>query len=178
MKIVGSVQVLARQGAALRGHAAALRGHAAEEGNFCQLLKLRGEDDPGLEKWLSTRKHDYTSPKIQNEILNLFATSIIREIISSIHKLPLLQYSTIIDGTQEIEGTEQEAICVRYVDHDLVRHEAFLGFYKVSSTTGENLAKVATDVLLRLNLPLCGLRGQTYDGAANMSGNSKGAQAG
>ncbi|KAL1269056.1 hypothetical protein QQF64_031345 [Cirrhinus molitorella] len=42
---------------------------------------------------------------------------------------------------------------------------------------GENLAKVATDVLLRLHLPLSGLRGQTYDGAANMSGNKNGAQA-
>lgn len=170
LKIAGSVQLLARQGAALRGH-------EAEEGNLNQLLKVRCEDDPGLEKWLSTRKHDYTSPKIQNEILNLFANSIIREIISSIHMLPLLQYSIIIDGTQDIEGTEQEAICVRYVDHDLVPHEVFLGFYEVSCTTGENLAKVATDVLLRLNLPLSGLRGQTYDGAANMSGNRKGAQA-
>ncbi|KAJ4947458.1 hypothetical protein JOQ06_009493, partial [Pogonophryne albipinna] len=41
----------------------------------------------------------------------------------------------------------------------------------------KNLAKVATDVLLRLNLPLSCLRGQTYDGAANMSGESKGVQA-
>lgn len=121
---------------------AALRGREAEEGHVNQLLKVRCEDDPGLEKWLSTRKHDYTkSPKIQNEILNLFANSIIREIISSIHMLPLLQYSIIIDGTQDIEGTEQEAICVRYVDHDLVPHEVFLGFYEVSCTTRENLAK-------------------------------------
>lgn len=170
MKIVDSVKFLARQGAALRGH-------ADDEGNLCQLLKLRSEDDPGLAKWLSTRKHDFTSPKIQNEILHLLANSIIRDIIGTIHKLPLLQYSIMIDGTQDIEGTEQEAICVRYVDHDLVPHEVFLGFYEVTSTTGENLAKVATDVLLRFGLPLSGLRGQTYDGAANMSGNSKGAQA-
>ncbi len=39
--------------------------------------------------------------------------------------LPLLQYSIIIDGTQDIEGTEQEAICVRYVGHDLALHKAF-----------------------------------------------------
>ena len=41
MKILGSVQLFARQG--------------AEEGNLNQLLKLRSEDDPGLEKWLSTK---------------------------------------------------------------------------------------------------------------------------
>ena len=39
------------------------------------------------------------------------------------------------------------------------------------------LAQMATDVLLRLNLPLSGLRGQSYDGAANMAGKNKGVQA-
>ena len=38
LKMVSSVQLLARQGAALRGH-------AAEEGNLSQLLKVRSEDD-------------------------------------------------------------------------------------------------------------------------------------
>ncbi|KAI4833261.1 hypothetical protein KUCAC02_016171 [Chaenocephalus aceratus] len=82
----------------------------------------------------------------------------------------LRNYSIIINGTQDVSGVEQEAMCIRYVDHDLIPHEDFVGLYEVSSTTGKNLAKVATDVLLRLNLPLSCLRGQTYDGAANMSG--------
>ncbi|XP_042912304.2 zinc finger MYM-type protein 1 [Parasteatoda tepidariorum] len=43
-------------------------------------------------------------------------------------------------------------------------------------TTGEDIASLITDVLLRLQLPLEGLRGQTYDGAANMNGNKKGVQ--
>jgi hypothetical protein len=61
--------------------------------------------------------------------------------------------------------------------HDLVPVEDFVGFYEVSLTTKENLAEVATDVLLHLNLPLSGLSVQTYDGAANMSGKIKGTQA-
>ncbi len=36
---------------------------------------------------------------------------------------------------------------------------------------------MATDVLMRLNLPLSSLRGQSYDGAANMAGGVKGVQA-
>lgn len=88
---------------------------------------------------LSTRKHDYISPKIQNEILNLFANSIIREIISSIHMLPLLQYSIIGHNipTQDIEGTEQEAICVRCVDHDLVPTRSSWGFMKSQAQLGK-----------------------------------------
>lgn len=34
---------------------------------------------------------------------------------------------------------------------------------------------MAADVLLRLNLPMSGLRGQTYDGASNMAGKYTGA---
>lgn len=39
------------------------------------------------------------------------------------------------------------------------------------------IARTAVDVLLRLNLPMSCLRGQTYDGAPNISGAYLGAQA-
>ncbi|XP_060735269.1 zinc finger MYM-type protein 1-like [Tachysurus vachellii] len=82
-----------------------------------------------------------------------------------------------MDGAQDLSGKEQESVCLRYVDHDLIVHEEFVGMYEVSVTTGENLAKVLKDVLLRLNLSITGLRGQAYDGAANMAGIYSGAQA-
>lgn len=168
-KIVGSVQYLARQGGAFRGH-------EANDGNVFHLLKFIGKDDPTLSTWLS-RCHDYASPQAQNEFLNLLGNTIVRDIATSIRSLPVLQYSIIIDGTQDVAGKEQESVCFRYVDHDLVPHELFIGLYAVSGTTGEEIAKVAVDVLLRLNLPMSGLRGQTYDGAANMAGKYTGAQA-
>ena len=167
--IANSIQYLARLGLALRGH-------TADEGNFYQHLKSKAKDDALLSNWL-TRSQDYTSPLVQNEILQLLSNNIVREIVKSIQALPILQYSIIIDGTQDMSGVEQESICIRYVDHDLVPHEMFIGLYEVSSTTGEAIAKVARDVLLRLNIPIDGLRGQTYDGAANMSGIHSGVQA-
>ena len=63
------------------------------------------------------------------------------------------------------------------MDHDLVPQEVFVGLYEVLGTTGEEIARVPLDVLLRLNIPMSGLRGRTYDGAANMSGRHSGAQA-
>lgn len=83
----------------------------------------------------------------------------------------------IMDGTQDISGVKQVSICIRYVDTDLEPREEFVGLYEASSTTGEQIGKIASDVLLRLNLPFSSLRGQTYDGAANMSGHLSGAQA-
>jgi len=62
------------------------------------------------------------------------------------------------------------AVCLRFVDMDLVPPEEFIGLYEVSLTTGEHLAKVVMNVLQHLNLPITGLRGQAYDGAANMAG--------
>ncbi len=168
-KILSSVKYLAQQGLALRGH-------GNEEGNFHYLLLLKAEDDPALGHWLK-RNHSYTSPVIQNEMLSLMSNTIIRNIAEEILALPVVQYSVIIDGIQDVSGTEQESICLRYVDSDLEPREEFIGLYETSSTTGEQISKIVSDVLLRLNLPLSGLRGQTYDGAANMSGHLSGVQA-
>lgn len=167
--IVGSMQFLIRQGLALRGH-------GKEDGNLFQHLKYKAKDDVCLSDWL-TRCHDYTAPAVQNEILQLFGNCIVRNIAQAIQSLSVLQFSIIIDGTQDITGREQESICFRYVDEDLVPHEVFVGLYEVSGTAGVEIARTAVDVLLRLNLPMSCLRGQTYHGAANMSGAYSGAQA-
>lgn len=166
---MGAVRYLARQGVAFRGH-------EANEGNFSHLLRLLAKDDPVLSSWL-TRCHDYASPQCQNECLTLLAHTIVKGIAATIRSLPVAQYSVIMDGTQDVQGKEQISICFRYVDQDLVPQEVFVGLYEVAATTGEQIAKLALDVLLRLNTPTSGLRGQTYDGAANMSGKSSGVQA-
>lgn len=163
------MQFLIRQGLALRGH-------GKENGNLFQHLKYKAKDDVCLSDWL-THCHDYTAPPVQNEILQLFGNCIVRNIAQTIQSLSVLQFSIIIDGTQDITGREQESICFRYVDEDLGPHEVFVGFYEVSGTTGVEIARTAVDVLLRLNLPMSCLRGQTYDGAQNMSGAYSGAQA-
>lgn len=121
-------------------------------------------------KWLTDRTIAYTSPKSQNEILKIMACIIIRGIASEIRSLTLVQFFVVVDGTQDISGVEQESVCLRYVDHDLVPHEEFIGLYSLSETTGQDIAKMVTSVLLRLNLPMSALSGQGYDGASNMVG--------
>ena len=107
-KIVSSLRHVARQGQALRGH-------ADDSGNLHQLLRLRAEeDDPVLLKWLTERSTMYTSPKLHNEILNIMANKIIWGIAAEIRALQVLQFSLIIDGTQDVTGAEQESVCLRY----------------------------------------------------------------
>ena len=162
-----SLQHLARQGLAVRGH-------DAKSGNFMQLLKLRASDVPGLQEWME-RKVNMTHSDIQNEILEMYSHSVVRNIVKQIQETD--SFAVIVDGTQDISRKEQMSICIRYVDKDLCPHEEFLGLYEPPDTTGEIIARCILDALLRFQLPLSALRGQTYDGASNMSGKYKGCQA-
>lgn len=165
--IFTSVQYLARQGLAFRGH-------TPDSGNFYQLLLVRCEDNVELSNWLK-RKTDFTSPESQNEILSMFSHAIQHQIVNAIKKNTY--FAIIIDGTQDIMGVEQESVCFRFVDEDLDPQEVFTGFYEMSETTGRMLAQMAKDVMLRLGLSIEDLRFQTYDGASNMSGQYNGCQA-
>ena len=105
------IHYLARQGLALRGH-------DSDEGNLKQLLTIVGKSDEVLKSWF--QKHqDYTSPTVQNEVLSLLARNILQNICKDIHRAQPLMFSLIVDGTRDVCGTEQESICVRYVDVDL-----------------------------------------------------------
>lgn len=167
---MGSLKYLVRQGLALRGH-------EEENGNFFQFLKNIAEDDPRLMKFKGNGSKHYLRPEIQNEIILMMSHGILHGVADTIRALQTIQFSIIIHGTQDISGKEQEAICLRYVDHDLIPHEVFIGLYRTNDTTGKGLADMASDVLVRLNLPLSGLRSQTYDGSANMAGKYSGTQA-
>lgn len=165
--IFTSIQYLARQGLALRGH-------TEDEGNFKQLLLLRCTDKPAMQRWLD-RKTALTSPQAQNEILQLMANTIVKSIADKVAEAK--QYAVIVDGTQDASRKEQLAMCLRYVDEHFIPHEEFVGMYEPPNTTGATIARCIQDVLLRLNLPTSMLRGQTYDGASNMSGQYRGCQA-
>ena len=66
LTILQNIRFLAQQGLALRGI-------IEEESNFIQLLKLEGEVDSQMEKWLKKKSGKYTHPKIQNECLQLMS---------------------------------------------------------------------------------------------------------
>lgn len=168
MKIFSSIQYLAPQGLALRGH-------VEEQGNLLQLLQLRSQDVSILSGWLN-KTTNFLSPDCQNEILSIFCHSIQKEISRNVNS-ESKQFGIIVDGTQDCAGLEQEAICIRYVYAQLQVREIFVGLYTPPDTKGKTLATVIQDVLLRLELPIANLRAQFYDGAANMSGEVNGCQA-
>ena len=95
---------------------------------------------------------DFTSPLIQNEMMQLLANSIVHEIAANVRRSG--SFAVMVDGMQDVAGKVQLFVCVRYIDEQLVPHENFVGMYEPPATTGDILAQSVLDVLLRLQLPI------------------------
>src|SRR6218665_1705987 len=105
----------------------------------------------------------------------LIANNIVRKLCDDIRSSS--QFAVIVDGTTDNTCQEQESISIRFVDENFEPNEVFLGFFHITSTDGGALASMILDVLLRSNLSVANLRGQTYDGDCNLAGRVNGAQA-
>ena len=110
----------------------------------------------------------YTSHEVQNEILELMALRVLREICEFLHSTEF--YTVMIDECTDVSNQEQVAIILRWVDDQLTPHEEFIGLYAVPSIDSSMLVSIIKDTLVRMNLSLSKLRGQCYDGASNMRG--------
>lgn len=160
LTILRGVQYLGRQGLAMRGD------NDESNGNFIQILKLL-DFDGSIKKWMEHKQNKYTSPVIQNEILQLMALKIVRNVASNIQK----GFFTIMcDECTDTSNKEQLVICLRWVDQHLTVHENFIGLYVIPNISADTILTVVKDTLVRLNLGLSRCRGQCYDGASNMSG--------
>ena len=137
--IFTSVMLLARQGLALRGH-------TDGEGNFLQMLRTRARDVKGLSRWLGL-KTTFTSPTVQNEILQMLSKSVVAEIADKIRIAK--QFAVIADGTQDASRKEQLSLCFRYIDSEFEPHEVFLGLYEPPNTTGATVAECIIDTCIR-----------------------------
>ncbi|MEL7307700.1 MAG: DUF4371 domain-containing protein, partial [Pseudomonadota bacterium] len=152
----------------------ALRGHEHTGGNFNLLLNLLRKQSSDLDLFLNRedRRFKFTSWQIQNELLKLMAHAVQRKLIEDIKSCGF--YSMMIDETTDVSGKEQVVFCIRYIKNDLSPSEVFIAFNDTDSVTGESLSNLALTFLKQMGLPLDMMRGQCYDGAANMSGQFKG----
>jgi len=71
------------------------------------------------------RNATYTSPQIQNEIINISGTVIKNDIINYVKKA--VTFSIMADETANISGTEQLSIEIRFFDDEkkAIREEMF-----------------------------------------------------
>lgn len=155
-----------------------LRGHTEDKSNFIALIKFRAETDKILADHLQNSPPNarYLSPQIQNELISICGDQIQRRIVQECNAANC--FSIIADETTDVSTIEQVALCLRYVDTDtdgvLKVKEGFVGFAEASSTTGEALAATIMGKLNEYGIVTQAMRGQGYDGAANMAGKLSG----
>ena len=168
IKILENARYLARQGLPFHDH-------DDSNGNFIQLMKLRGLDIPQIEQRMKKKTDTYLSHDIQDEILFLMSSHILRNLSKKIRDSGA--FTLMCDECKDISNKEQLTICFRWVDQNLNDHENFIGLYQVNNIQAETLTGSIKDTLLQLQIDLSMCQGQCYDGASNMSGTKNGVAA-
>ena len=159
----------------------AIRGHEENKSNNLAILQYRAKSDELLQRHLNdkTKKTRYLSPKIQNELLDMSAEQIRRDIVRDCNNAAC--FALIADKATDSSTKEQISLCVRFVDRqadgNIEIREEFLGFVQAKSLKGEQLAEQFLESLNRYGIQVDKIQAQAYDGASNMSGKHMGAQA-
>ena len=169
LKLLSNIKFLARQGLPFRG------AGDDSNSNFYQLNLLRVEDDAEFDNWLKKKQLKYDSPEIQNEMINIMAQQIVRDLSNQIRTSKF--FAILADETTDSSNREQLVICLRWLEEKFNVHEDMVGFYQIDDTGAETIAASIKDALIRLNISISKCRGQTYDGASAMSGRKSGVQA-
>ena len=171
LKILTNARFLARQALPLRGNWDK-KSKLEIDSNFHQLLLLRYENEKELQTWLDQSTEKYTSPTMQNEMLQVLALGIFKEISSSILEAEF--YTVMADESADVSNKEQVVICIRWIDDNLIAHEDFISLKPVAKCTSEMIANVIKETINQMRLKVSNLRGQCYDDAAVIAGDKNG----
>uniref|UniRef100_A0A8C6P238 Zinc finger MYM-type protein 1-like n=1 Tax=Nothobranchius furzeri TaxID=105023 RepID=A0A8C6P238_NOTFU len=180
-RLIAVTLYLARQGLPFRGDDET--ASSQNRGNFLELVELFSKYDSVMKIHLDAIKEQQglgkrplvslLSNRSQNDIIKALATSVKRVIQTELQECDI--FSILLDETTDVSHTEQVSFVVRYV-HNMEIKERFLQVCNVESTCGDALEKLVRALLEENNLKIDNIRGQGYDGAANMSGQFKGLQ--
>eukprot|EP00112_Aurelia_sp_Birch-Aquarium-sp1_P013563 Seg2881.3 transcript_id=Seg2881.3/GoldUCD/mRNA.D3Y31 product="Zinc finger MYM-type protein 1" protein_id=Seg2881.3/GoldUCD/D3Y31 len=202
VRVIEVIKALGKQGLAFRGRrnesAYSLQDDVVNHGNFLEIIKLVAMFDSSLQEHLRivTERSNavkernssidnagkigrgsfvtFLSKSTVNSLLQVFRNMIQEKIANEVKKAKI--YSIQMDTTQDISGQDQCSIVVRYVDKGSV-HERLLSVVKAGGTSGLELFNLLKTTLDRLKIYIVNCVGDSFDGAANMSGKYQGVQA-
>lgn len=174
MRIFDVILFLGKQNIPLRGHKET--GDGKNKGNFIEFLEFLKKYDVILADHMSSAKRNalYTSPQIQNEILNLLSQHVQNSIVNEIIRAKY--FTLIVDSTIDISKKDQMSLSMRYVNEYGFAEERFLKFVDLPSASADTFYKSILAEIATFNIDISMCRGQAYDGASTMSGHIKGLQ--
>ena len=168
---------LSAQGLAFRGHDESKL--SSNRGNFLELMDLVACYSHELRSFLDKEYVTYTSHDPQNDLIDCMTEEVRSEIQSRIDNSHFI--SIMMDDTSDVSNVEQSAISVR-LTHSGEVEEHLLGLINVSDDqSADGLTKTLLNTLAKYKIipDSSGEKviGQSYDGAATMSGELNGVQA-
>uniref|UniRef100_A0A667WWJ6 DUF4371 domain-containing protein n=1 Tax=Myripristis murdjan TaxID=586833 RepID=A0A667WWJ6_9TELE len=158
----------------------AQRGHRESEdsgnkGNFMAILELIAKHDPLIKQKMGHSNVKYTSNHIQNEILEVLADMVRKDIIEEVKDSGV--FSILADETKDLKKEEQISLVLRYYYRGTV-HESFMHFEHADKLDAAGLTEKIVNSLQKYGLEYREqLVGQGYDGASVMSGKHSGVSA-
>lgn len=161
---------LGKQGIPFRGHNE--KTNSSNKGNFIELLESFG-DDKMINK-LRSRYGHYTSHDYQNDFIHIIASSIKKNILSSINDVGA--YAVLVDETKDASKKEQLSFLIRFVDKNLDIQEKTLGCYHMKRCDAQSLSDAILKIIDENKLDRNRCIAQCYDGASVMSGAFSGVQ--
>lgn len=128
LKTIAEVLLLcARQDISLRGHRES--ADSTNRGNFLSILSLVAIHYSSVHQQLTSNPRNavYTSPEVQNTLLNVMGKRIRTTISAAVIKATF--FSILADETKDLSKKEQISVVVRYVETDTCKiYERFLTF--------------------------------------------------
>ncbi|XP_017462320.1 PREDICTED: 52 kDa repressor of the inhibitor of the protein kinase-like, partial [Rhagoletis zephyria] len=110
----------------------------------------------------SSARAKYTSPQIQNELINICGNIIREKIVSRAQKA--IAYSILADESCDISGKEQLSIGVRFSDEATIVYEEFLGFIELKAMDAKTIVNAIDTFIMQQGLDPSKCVGQGYDG--------------
>ncbi|XP_042446507.1 zinc finger MYM-type protein 1-like [Zingiber officinale] len=114
------------------------------------------------------------SPTVQKDLTRACAAEVTNVIHNDIKDNI---FSLMVDECRDISVKEQMGVVLRYVNKHGCVIERFLAIVHVSNTSAISLKKIIDELFAKHKLSLSRLRGQGYDEASNMRGESNGLKA-
>ena len=145
-------------------------------GLFLNLLEYTISKDAVLRSIVPTipANAKYTSPEIQNEIIDIMVQMVLEDIVSEVNAAPC--FTIKCDETRDSVGIENMSIVVRYVNGGRVKEE-FIGLTALAQFDAQYMCDIILNRLAEIGLDSSKIISQCYDGAAVMCGRLGGVQA-
>lgn len=147
------------------------------QGKFLNLFAYTIKKDEKLRLIIPTIPENakYTSPEIQNEIVETMADMVLKQIVADIKASDAGCFTIKCDGTRDKNNVENMSLAVRYVK-DAVAKERLLEMTQLHKFDAEYIAKTIVQRLDDIGLDKSTVLSQCYDGASVMSGRVGGVQ--